>query len=199
MLDWKSDWKSNQTSDWKLVLMLDQMLDRMYTNWLYCLDEKKRTGVKWTFKKKHCQRHNGPRVLSLKLEWSLKLKWIQIHFSQKGNSSYRLNTLGALCLWQCCFTSDLYFIWMNNNPICSKGLFRWPSLALVPILAARLRLNWLPTWPPSGQLVAHWRHQLVLSCYPHQPESHQLSLQNLLYWLRDIRTHRSDPRDTWVR
>ena len=134
MLDWKSDWKSNQTSDWKLVLMLDQMLDRMYTNWLYCLDEKKRTGVKWTFKKKHCQRHNGPRVLSLKLEWSLKLKWIQIQFSQKGNSSYRLNTLGALCLWQCCFTSDLYFIWMNNNPICSKGLFRWPSLALVPIL-----------------------------------------------------------------
>ena len=62
------------------------------------------TDSTWTVKivkKKHCQRHNGPRVLSLKLELSLKLKWIQIQFSQKGNSGYRLNTLGPLCLWQC--------------------------------------------------------------------------------------------------
>ena len=29
---------------------------------------------------KHCQRHNGPRVLSLKLELSLQLEWIQILF-----------------------------------------------------------------------------------------------------------------------
>ena len=26
----------------------------------------------------------------------------------------------------------------------------------------------------------YWHHQLVLICYPHQPESHQLSLQNTL-------------------
>ena len=36
-------------------------------------------------------------------------------------------------------------------------------------------------------------------CNPHQPESHQLSLQMVLESVRDIRTHRSDPRDTWVR
>ena len=28
-------------------------------------------------------------------------KWFQIDFSQKHDSSYRLNTLGPLCLWQC--------------------------------------------------------------------------------------------------
>ena len=51
--------------------------------------------------KKHCQRHNGPRVLSLTLEFSLQLNSIQIQFSWKDNSSHRLNTLGPLCLWQC--------------------------------------------------------------------------------------------------
>ena len=50
---------------------------------------------------KHCQRYNGPRLLSLKPELSLQLKWIQIQFRRKDNSSYRLNTLGLLCLWQC--------------------------------------------------------------------------------------------------
>ena len=59
---------------------------------------------------KHCQRHNGPRVLSLKHELSLKLKWIQIQFSQKDDSSYRLNTLGPLCLWQCFNFSPTVFI-----------------------------------------------------------------------------------------
>ena len=47
-------------------------------------------------------------------------------------------------------------------------------------------------WPPGGATciatlpgIAHWHHLLVLSCYPHQPESHQLSLQNLLDWVSD--------------
>ena len=44
---------------------------------------------------KHCQRHNGSRVLSLWLELSFQLNWICIQFR------CRLNTLGPLCLWQC--------------------------------------------------------------------------------------------------
>ena len=34
-----------------------------------------------------------------------QLKLFQINFSQKHDSSYRLNTLGPLCLWQCFFDS----------------------------------------------------------------------------------------------
>ena len=48
----------------------------------------------------------------------------------------------------------------------------------------------------------YWHYQLVLSLYLHQSESHQLSLQkglSLSQFVRDTRTHRSDPRDTWVR
>ena len=65
-------------------------------------------------------------------------------------------------------------------------------------------------WPPDGitcitnkfahQLHAlpdclglpYWHYQLVLSWYLHQPESHQLSLQNLSDVCSDNRTHRSD-------
>ena len=52
---------------------------------------------------------------------------------------------------------------------------------------------------PHCLRLPYWHHQLVLSCYHHQPESHQLSLQIVCQSLSDIRTHRSDPRDTWVR
>ena len=55
----------------------------------------------WCLKKKHCQRHNGPRVLSLYFELPFRLNWICIHFSFRDDSSFRLNTLGPLCLWQC--------------------------------------------------------------------------------------------------
>ena len=40
----------------------------------------------------------------------------------------------------------------------------------------------------------YWHYQLVLSWYLLQPESHQLSLQNLSHLRTDIRTQRSDPR-----
>merc|ERR1719458_2201228 len=45
----------------------------------------------------------------------------------------------------------------------------------------------------------YWHYQLVLSWYLHQPESHQLSLHKVSESVKDNRTHRSDPRDTWVR
>ena len=36
-----------------------------------------------------------------KFELIQVLKWIQIQYSWKDNSSYKLYTLGPLCLWQC--------------------------------------------------------------------------------------------------
>ena len=67
---------------------------------------------------KHCQRHNGPRAFSLKLELSLQLKQVQIQFSPKDISSYRLNTLGPLCLWQC-FIPSLPKRSCNYRVICA--------------------------------------------------------------------------------
>ena len=40
--------------------------------------------------------------------------------------------------------------------------------------------------------MSYWHHQLVLGWYLHQPESHQLSLQNMCQSVRDNKTHRSD-------
>ena len=48
-------------------------------------------------------------------------KCFQIDLSQKHDSSYRLNTLGPLCLWQCFF----------DNP-SSKGQRRFASLPVGP-------------------------------------------------------------------
>ena len=45
----------------------------------------------------------------------------------------------------------------------------------------------------------YWHYQFVLSWYLHQLESHQLSFKKLAYLVRDNRTHRSDPNDTWVK
>ena len=47
---------------------------------------------------KHCQRHNGPRVLTLYLELSLK---VEMKTSCRDYSRYGVNSLGPLCLWQC--------------------------------------------------------------------------------------------------
>ena len=77
--------------------------------------EKKTFSASWNYCKghlhfslmhKHCQRHNGPRVLSLKLELCFWLNRICIHSSCRGNSSFKLNTLGPLCLWQCLYSEE---------------------------------------------------------------------------------------------
>ena len=36
---------------------------------------------------------------------------------------------------------------------------------------------------PHCQELPYWHNQLVLSCYPHQPESHQLSQHMVLEWV----------------
>ena len=52
----------------------------------------------WEKVEKHCQRHNGPRVLTLYLELSLK---VEMKTSCRDYSRYGVNSLGPLCLWQC--------------------------------------------------------------------------------------------------
>ena len=42
--------------------------------------------------------HSGPSNWVFNFSF---LKWIQIQFSEQENSSWRLDTLGSLCLWQC--------------------------------------------------------------------------------------------------
>ena len=68
-------------------------------------------------------------------------------------------------------------------------------LALLPKLATRLWILVLLHY--LG--LPYWHYQLVLSWYPHQPESHQLCWYNLSQSVRETRTHRLDPRITWVR
>ena len=92
--------------------------------------------------------------------------------------------------------------------ISSKFGHHMVPLTLVTNLATRWRhLHWLRIWPPDGttcidfkvghQVMLHalprclglpyWHYQLVLDWYLHQPESHKLSLTNLLYSVREIR------------
>ena len=64
-------------------------------------------------------------------------------------------------------------------------------------------VTWFQVWPPGGvtcigsnfghkvPMIVLWHHRLVLSCYLHQPESHQLSL-NKVELVSDTWTHRSD-------
>ena len=51
---------------------------------------------------------------------------------------------------------------------------------------------------PDCLVLPYWHYHLVLTWYLHQPESHQLSLQQRLIVSERDRIHRSDPRDTWV-
>ena len=92
----------------------------------------------------------------------------------------------------------------DTTCICSKLGHQVAPLALVPKLAIRWRhLQILQICPPlvaSHYLgLPYWHCQLVLSWYLHQPESHKLSFKNVAQSVSDNRTHRSDPRDTWVR
>ena len=86
-----------------------------------------------------------------KFELIQVLKWIQIQYSWKDNSSYKLYTLGPLCLWQCfcvLFRHLCVFFWNGIinvvvltpvDPSQTIGLpFNSPNCKHCP--------NWL--WPP---------------------------------------------------
>ena len=109
--------------------------------------------------------------------------------AEKDHSSYGLNTLGPLCLWQCFSltflnfekTNPLHFFEFDFNvqqPDLVQRSCQVASLAIVPLLVTR----WGALALPYCLGMLYWHHKLVLSCYPHQPESRQLSLQMVCYW-----------------
>ena len=81
-------------------------------------------------------------------------------------------------------------IWPSDGVTCISCNFghQMAPLALVANLPTRWRyLHCFQSWPPDCitciATLLYWHYQLALSWYPHQPESHQLSLQNLSYSL----------------
>ena len=79
-----------------------------------------------------------------KFELIQVLKWIQIQYSWKDNSSYKLYTLGPLCLWQC----FEYFPYTHGAKAhCQRG---WmvcdPSVAII--------------------FLSSLTHGLIFPCYP---------------------------------
>ena len=121
---------------------------------------------------------------------NLVTRWHHLHQFQIWSPD------GATCI----DSKHLHFffqIWPPNSSACISFKF-----------CHQMALLWLEIWPPGWLDESHAlphclglpnRHyQLVLAWYLHQPESHQLSLQQPL-WLTHNWTHRSDPRDTWVR
>ena len=120
---------------------------------------------KWKFKKKEVEQKSltkywkniargttDPGYWVQNLNKLFHLKYFQIDFSQQNDSSYKLNTLGPLCLWQCFFNKFVstfpprFFHLFSTFSTCQVAF-----LELVLILATRWRyLNCLPMWPPDG-------------------------------------------------
>ena len=67
-----------------------------------------------------------------------QLKLFQINFSQKHDSSYGLNTLGPLCLWQCLHLDTILcrYKWLVFNPECNT-INKEISLTLSRLYKAR--------------------------------------------------------------
>ena len=80
-----------------------------------------------------------------KFELIQVLKWIQIQYSWKDNSSYKLYTLGPLCLWQCFFENllvDVHDVGHAEADIDFGSILArywgWHQELLVPIMVPGL-------------------------------------------------------------
>ena len=61
---------------------------------------------------KHCQRHNGPSVLTPSVSWVIAK--VEMKTNCSDHSRYRVNTLDPLCLWQCFLLNLLvYLAWVE--------------------------------------------------------------------------------------
>ena len=58
-----------------------------------------------------------------KFELIQVLKWIQIQYSWKDNSSYKLYTLGPLCLWQCLQNSSSAIVCHRQTVVISHWIY----------------------------------------------------------------------------
>ena len=73
-----------------------------------------------------------------------QLEWLQIDFSQNHDSSYILNTLGPLCLWQCFIF--LQFTLEQRTQISSSSQTHIPPPTAPPLPKLRKSLDDFP-WP----------------------------------------------------
>ena len=116
---------------------------------------------------KHCQRHNRPGLLSLKLGWFLQ------RIPPCAPSCHRHHT--------CPPPSTIYtvanMITSINTPCNSCTTFPTPLVTSPPIMCISLLISTVHIL-----LRIYLHHQLVLSCHYHQPESHQQSFNNVLEW-----------------
>ena len=83
-----------------------------------------------------------PGYWVLNLNDLFQLKCFQIDLSQKHDSSYRLTTLGPLCLWQCFFQLFLNFFstWPPDGTTCISCRFN-QQLALLELVTS-LAYKW---------------------------------------------------------
>ena len=95
-------------------------------------------------------------------------------------------------------SSIVYTFWPPGGASCTDCKFGHQEAPLAPVASvAQLALDTRLHHSHCHIALPFWHYQLVLSWYLHKPESHQLSLQNILDGWTDIRTQRSDPRFTW--
>ena len=105
---------------------------------------------------KYCQRHNGLRLLSLKLELSLQLKWIQIPVSALLAFLHFLGaTFSTLCTSLSAYSSTTISMTNITSPMAQQPILSltW-SQTPAPIFHATPALPCRPPcWPPSQ----HWQ------------------------------------------
>ena len=109
-------------------------------------------------KSKHCQRHNGPRVLTLWLELSLQLIK-RMPLTLVPNLATKWHHLHKLQIWP----PD------GATCICYKFGHQMAPLTLVTNLVTRWRhLHQLQIWPPDGTtcISLHHLHCLIALNYP---------------------------------
>ena len=123
----------------------------------------------------------GHQVAPLTLFTYLVTRWRYLHCLQNwppGGTTYIRSKFDELVG----FLHQLQ-IWSSGGPAC---------------ISCKFGHQVGPVALPHCLGLPYWHHKFVLSWYLHQPELHQLSLKSMLYVVSYIKTHRLDPRYSWV-
>ena len=115
--------------------------------------------------------------------------------NKQTNKKTRCSCISSSSYLQYFLNSDWYVINYIHFMICWKLVQIW-LMDDVSCIGSKVGHQIESLSLPHCLRMLHWHFQLVLSRYLHQPESHQLSLQQPLLLTdrqTDIGTHRSDP------
>ena len=94
--------------------------------------------------------------------FSPSLKWIQNQYSWKDDSSYKLYTLGPLCLWQCLiFKGDIKHIKSSWNPCVSSYVHTYKKCLHLKYLAGRTNSPLEFSSPKGGKDPSSNKNQFV--------------------------------------